>query len=247
MEDSKVETESIAKRLESIRAQIHDAEIKSGRTPGSVRLCAVSKFHPVQAVVEAIEAGQVLFGENRVQEASSKFSELQTICSKPYQLHIIGTLQRNKIKRAVECASCIQSVDRIEVLEDIQKHAASLQKNIEIMFEMHTGEESKAGILCADELYAYAERCANGDFPNVTVTGLMTMAPLTQDTNAIKRSFETLRKLQETLNQKFPGLPVRELSMGMSADFITAIEQGSTLVRIGTAIFGERQYGAVQA
>ena len=242
-----METKSIAENLAHIQEQIRDAEKKSGRKPGSVRLCAVSKFHPVQAVVEAVEAGQLLFGENRVQEAFAKFSELQTLTSKPYQLHIIGTLQRNKIKKAVECATCIQSVDRKEVLEDIQKHAFALGKKIDIMFEIHTGEESKAGIASTDELFMYAERCAKNEFPNIKPLGLMTMAPLTQDTDAIKHSFETLRTLREKLNTQFPTLAIHELSMGMSADFITAIEEGSTMVRIGTAIFGQRQYGATRA
>ncbi len=238
MTDSFVK-ENLLKTLD----QIDRAVAASGRKAGSVSLCAVSKFHPAQAVFDAVEAGQFLFGENRVQEAEKKFLEVEEKFPGKTQLHIIGSLQRNKIKKAVKCASCIQSVDRAEVLEDIEKYAAELGKKINIMFEMHTGEESKAGIETKEILWSLLERCAKNEFAHIKPCGLMTMAPFTEDESLVRKSFSTLRSLKEDANRDFPSLDICQLSMGMSGDFKIAIEEGSTMVRIGTAIFGSREAG----
>lgn len=233
-------TESqIADNFLKIRQQIKDAEVKSGRKEGSVRLCAVSKFHPVDAVKSALKADQFLFGENRVQEAYGKFTELNDSRA---ELHIIGQLQSNKVKKAVEIASCIQSVDRESLLEEIEKQASKLEKNISIFFEYHTAEDSKSGYGDMDSLFVSLENFARGLYPHITPAGLMTMAPFSQDEKLVRLSFEKLRNLKETVNEKFPELPVKELSMGMSGDFSLAIEEGSTMVRVGTALFGERDY-----
>ena len=168
------------------------SRIKAG-LPSSVRLVAVSKFHPAESVEEAFRAGQVLFGENRVQEAAAKFDELRSRGIEP-ELHIIGSLQRNKVKEAVRIASCIQSVDRMELLSEIEKRCVQLGKAVDVLLEIKTGEETKSGF-----------------------TYLMAA--------------------------EFPGLDFGELSMGMSGDYRIAVEEGSTMVRIGTAIFGERDYG----
>ena len=232
---------SIKENLEIIRNKISDAEKKSGRSQGSVKLMAVSKFHPSEAVVEAFEAGQLLFGENRVQEAAEKFPPLIEQHS-DISVHMIGQLQSNKVKKAVTFASCIQSVDRIELLQEIEKQCAKLNRNINILFEYHTGEESKSGYTSEEELCKSLEACAKGDFPHIIPCGFMTMAPFTDDEQLIRNSFITLRQLSEKLKPQFPQLPLTELSMGMSGDFEIAIEEGSTLVRVGTAIFGERDY-----
>lgn len=232
---------SIKENLQSIKNRITDAEKKSGRAQGSVKLMAVSKFHPAEAVVEAYEAGQLLFGENRVQEASEKFPPL--IEQHPeLSVHMIGQLQSNKVKKAVTYASCIQSVDRLELLQEIEKQCAKLDRKINILFEYHTGEESKSGYTTEAELCASIEECAKGSFPHIIPCGFMTMAPFTDDEKLIRKSFITLRELSEKLKPQFPELPLTELSMGMSGDFEIAIEEGSTLVRVGTAIFGERDY-----
>ena len=237
----------IAENLDNIKNQIHQAEQKASVKTGSVRLCAVSKFHPAQAVMDAFDAGQFLFGENRVQEASEKFLLVNQELSdkgikKLPELHIIGSLQSNKVKKAVAIASCIQSVDRIELVEEIEKHCANLGKQISVFFEYHTAEDSKSGYENEDELFKTLERCANGDFPHVIPVGLMTMAPFVSEEAPIRKSFITLRNLRDSIHSRFPSLPIRELSMGMSGDFKIAIEEGSTMVRIGTAIFGERNY-----
>ena len=231
----------VAENLKSILNKIREIEKKSGRAENSVKLLAVSKFHPAESVIEAVEAGQNLFGENRVQEASAKFDQIHSQGINP-SLHIIGSLQRNKVKEAVRIASCIESVDRIELLQEIEKQAAKIDKNIEVLFEVHTGEDSKAGFTSEEDLKAAIEGCANGSFPHVTPKGFMTMAPFTEDKELVRKSFVTLRNLREKFQKDFPNLDLSELSMGMSGDFEIAIEEGSTIVRIGTAIFGERVY-----
>ena len=233
--------QSIKENLEAIRSRIETAEKKSGRTPGSVKLMAVSKFHPSEAVIEAFNAGQLLFGENRVQEASLKFPPL--IEAHPeINVHMIGQLQSNKVKKALEYASCIQSVDRIDLLREIEKQCAKTDRRIKILFEVHTGEESKSGFTSEADLLEAIEKCAEGAFPHIIPEGFMTMAPFTDDEKLVRKSFITLRNLSEKIRPQFPSLSLTELSMGMSGDFEIAIEEGSTLVRVGTAIFGERDY-----
>ena len=231
----------IKQNLEIINTKIRAAEKKSGRAEGSVKLMAVSKFHPVEAVFEAVEAGQFLFGENRVQEAYSKFPVVFEKCSQT-ELHMIGQLQTNKVKHAVEIASCIESVDRIDLLKEIEKQCTKLNKSIKILFEYHTGEESKSGFTNDEDLYKALDMFKNKEFPHIIPHGFMTMAPFTDDKELIRKSFVTLRLLAEKIKREYPMFELPELSMGMSGDFEIAIEEGSTLVRVGTAIFGERVY-----
>ncbi len=236
----------IRENLAEVAANIKDAAEASGRNPKEVRLVAVSKFHPAEAVLEAIQAAKemgltLIFGENRVQEADEKFE----IVRKTYPdalLHIIGSLQRNKAKDAVRISSCIQSVDRIELIEELQKQAEKQKKMIWILFELHTGEESKSGFESTDKIREALNLFAQGKFPNVLPEGFMTMAPLTKDESVIRKSFITLRECRDVLAKEFPQYKMPELSMGMSGDYKIAISEGSTMVRIGTAIFGERQY-----
>ena len=232
---------SIKENLEIIRNRIAQAEKKSGRSQGSVKLMAVSKFHPAQAVEEAFSAEQLLFGENRVQEASEKFPPIISLHPE-INVHMIGQLQSNKVKKAVEFASCIQSVDRIELLQEIEKQCSKINKNIKILFEIHTGEESKSGYESEKDLCQSIEACAKGDFPHIIPAGFMTMAPFTDDEILVRKSFISLRELSFKLRDQYKELDLSELSMGMSGDFEIAIEEGSTLVRVGTAIFGERDY-----
>ncbi len=237
------EAVSVSDNLAKVLNQIKDACINAGRVPTDVKLVAVSKFHPAEAVKEAIKAGQTLFGENRVQEASGKFDEVR----KEYpsaELHIIGQLQRNKVKEAVRVASCIESVDRIELLDEIEKQCAKIDKKIDILFELHTGEESKSGFESVKGITDALDVFKAGKYPHIIPTGFMTMAPLTEDKEIIRKSFKTLKECREQLKEKYPEYPLNELSMGMSCDFEIAIEEGSTMVRIGTAIFGHRDYGA---
>lgn len=230
---------SVADNLRRVLDTIAEAEVKSGRKPGSVSLVAVSKFNPVEAVLEAIAAGQFLFGENRVQEAVPKFQKVQKLYGNT-ELHIIGTLQRNKVKKALTVASCIQSVDRIELLEEIEKQAAVLNKTVPVLFEYHTGEESKSGFCDLDSLLRAVEYGESA--PHIIPKGFMTMAPFTTDQKEILASFRKLKDIRQQVQSRFSALTLDQLSMGMTNDFPLAIQEGATLVRIGTAIFGARWY-----
>lgn len=231
--------EMIKTNIEKIKTQIKEAEKKAGRKEESVKLLAVSKFHPVEAVYDAIAAGQLDFGENRVQEAFSKFPEVFQKFP-DVNLHIIGQLQTNKVKKAVELASMIESVDRLDLVKEIEKQCAKIGKNIEILLEFHTGEESKSGYKTVESLEETLEFIAQGNAPHVIPRGFMTMAPFTEDKEQIKKSFSLMRKTAEEMQEKFKNFDLSELSMGMTHDFEIAIQEGSTEVRVGTAIFGKR-------
>ena len=236
MDNSK---EKIKQQLELINETIRLTEKKSGRKENSVKLEAVSKFHPLQSVLDAIDSGQLLFGENRVQEACEKFKQVMQN-DKKFELHIIGSLQRNKVKNAVLIADCIESVDRLELLKEIEKQCSKINKRIQVLFEMHTGEDSKSGFKNTSELQTALDFCANAS--HIIPKGFMTMAPFTSDEKLIRNSFSSLRNTSEEMKVHYPQFDFSELSMGMSGDYQIAIEEGSTLVRIGTAIFGERNY-----
>ncbi len=230
---------SIAQNLATIHDAIRAAESDAARAAHNVRLVAVSKFHTADAVAEAIAAGQTLFGENRVQEAAAKFTGLAAR-GLPFELHIIGTLQRNKVRDAVKIASCIQSVDRIEVLQEIERQCAKIGKTIAVLFELRTGEATKAGFSDYAALEYAVALCAQGQFPHVMPRGLMTIAPNTDDQEKIRAAFRTVRETRDRLAEAYPTLRLTELSMGMSGDYRIAISEGATMVRIGTAIFGAR-------
>lgn len=232
---------NIAENLKVIKQKIKEAEKRAGREEGSVKLMAVSKFHPSEDVISAIGAGQFLFGENRVQEAFEKFPPI--IEAHPeVELHMIGVLQSNKVKNAVKVASCIESVDRLSLLDEIEKQCSKIDKKIKVLFEFHTGEESKSGFETEEELEQALTAITEGKYPHVIPAGFMTMAPFTDDKERVRQSFIMLRELSKRMKEKYPQFEMKELSMGMSGDFEIAIEEGSTLVRVGTAIFGERDY-----
>ena len=205
--------EQIAENFESVRNQIKETEKKSGRNEGCVKLCAVSKFHPAEDVLAALKTGQMLFGENRVQEAFAKFTQINSVSKIKPELHIIGSLQTNKVKKAVEIASCIQSVDREELLAEIEKQCAKFEKKIEVFFEIHTGEDSKSGYKEKSVLLKSVENCANGIYPYIVPKGLMTMAPFTQDEKLIRASFSELRNLTDDPTNPLHSLALIELRL----------------------------------
>lgn len=212
--------------------------------PESVGLVAVSKFHPSEDLKEAYEAGQRAFGENRVQEMVAKAEELREVCPE-IEWHFIGTLQRNKVKYIVPFVSIIESVSSIKLLNEIEKQAAKVDRQIDILLEAHvTDEESKTGF-DVDELMEAARLIATtDDYPHIRVCGVMGMATLTEDEHRIRQDFIHIRKIYEELKESlFKDKDYfRQISMGMSGDYKLAIEEGSTSVRIGTAIFGPRVY-----
>jgi hypothetical protein len=231
---------SISEAIDRVKERLEASASRAGRNVSDIRLMAVSKFHDGHAVVDAYEAGIRLFGESRVQEAREKFSSL--FQTRPdIELHLIGSLQRNKTKYAVELFPCVQSVDRDEIIGELARRAAAAGRIVDILFEMHTGEESKSGYPDRNALAQAVETALSS--PSVRVRGLMTMAPFTEDQEVVRTSFRSLVSARDFLSSRFPGVDFSVLSMGMTNDFEIAVEEGSTLVRVGTAIFGPRPVG----
>jgi len=225
----------ITENLQTLRNRIDQICSEVKRDSKSVKLIAVSKSFGVDEIKQAIQANQIEFGENKAQELVAKFNVLgnQVIW------HFIGHLQKNKVKYAVRTADYIHSVDSVSLAEEVQKHAEKLGKNQKILIEVKTSEEeTKSGVTEKDEIKKIVKYCTQAS--NLNLIGLMTIAPLTEDKNLIRKSFSYLRKLKEELNSE--GYSLQELSMGMTSDYEIAIEEGATMLRIGSAIFGERTY-----
>jgi pyridoxal phosphate enzyme (YggS family) len=226
---------SIAANLERIRNEIVDACARAHREPSTVALMAVSKVHPVEAILEAYAAGQRLFGENRVQEWQSK----QPAVSAPdLEMHLIGPLQNNKTNKAAELFHAVDTLDSFKTAERLHRAAAALNKTIPVLVEVKLSpEETKHGLAPA-ELSTLLDQLAPLD--RLNVRGLMTVPPWSEDAETARPYFQHLRRLRDDLQPARPTLT--ELSMGMTNDFRVAIEEGSTTVRIGTAIFGKRVF-----
>lgn len=225
-------TATTAARLSRIEQAIIDAARASGRDPATVRLVAVSKTQPVAKIREAIDAGVAIFGENKVQEAESKIAE---IGRGAVEWHLIGHLQSNKARRAVKLFDMIHSVDSVDLagrLERICEEENRSELPVLIQVDL-AGESSKNGIAAVDlpELVDFMQQCRY-----VRLRGLMTVPPYFEDVEMVRPYFARLRELRDRFVQK------GELSMGMSHDFEIAITEGATIVRVGTAIFGERDY-----
>jgi PLP dependent protein len=219
--------------ISGVRRRMEDAARRAGRSPSGVRLMAVTKTFPREDVLEAMEAGLTLFGENRVQEAEEKYSEVP---GKP-ELHLIGHLQRNKARAASGLFSCVQSIDKPETAEALDARCADRGVTMDVLLELNTsGEPTKSGFLAREDLLRGLDSIFR--LPHLRVRGLMTVGPLAADERGIRASFTLLRSLYEELRPGFPGFDT--LSMGMSGDFELAIEEGSTLVRVGTPLFGAR-------
>lgn len=232
---------SIEENLKIINDKINNSILKSNRAEKSVKLLAVSKFHPVEEIIQAVDCNQFMFGENHVQEAKLKFPSILEY-NKNVSLHMIGQLQTNKVKDITKICDCIQSVDRKKLICEIEKQCEKINKTIKILFEIHTGEESKSGFTDEKDFYEVINDFSDNKYPHIIPCGFMTMAPFTKDEKLIHNSFKKLRLFQEKIQKEYPEFDLSELSMGMSNDFEIAIEEGSTIVRVGTAIFGERNY-----
>lgn len=225
----------IAQNVKNIIDKVDYCCKKNGRKNSDVTIIAVSKNFGVEEIREAYNASMINFGENKAQELEAKFSQLGNMVN----WHFIGHLQVNKVKYVAKSAGVIHSVDSIKLADEINKRAANLDKVQNILLEIKTSDEaSKFGLTDENEIIKLAEHCAVSS--NLKLLGLMTIAPFTDDEKLIRKSFAGLRDLKERLNLR--GHSLTELSMGMTHDFEIAIEEGSTLLRIGTAIFGERNY-----
>ncbi|AZB29037.1 MULTISPECIES: YggS family pyridoxal phosphate-dependent enzyme [Chryseobacterium] len=209
-------------------------DIKS-RLPENVQLVAVSKTHPVSSIQEVYDLGQKVFGENKVQELVEK----HPLLPKDIQWHIIGHLQTNKVKYIAEFVDTIQSVDSEKVLNEINKEAGKHNRKIKVLLQVKIAEEDTKFGLEIEDAKSLFEKFVNGKFENIEITGLMGMATFTEDENQIKKEFLILKNLFDELSQT---QKLETLSMGMSDDFPIAIECGANSVRVGSAIFGRRDY-----
>jgi len=227
---------SIAENIARLKEEIAAACRKAGRDEREVALMAVSKVHPVEAILEAYEAGQRLFGENKVQEYEAKSARVGGL--EGAQVHLIGPLQSNKTNKAAELFDAIDAVDALKIAERLEKAAAERGKLLPVLIEVKLShEESKHGV-APEELPGLLD--AMRGMTAVQAVGLMTVPPWSEDAETARPYFRELRRLRDELVKTHPG--VTQLSMGMSNDFAVAIAEGSTCVRVGTAIFGKRVY-----
>jgi len=226
----------ITENIKLVREQIERKCLEIGRNPKEIRLIAVSKNFSTDDINSAFENGIEDFGENKAQELISKFDVL----GNKVTWHFIGHLQKNKAKFVVRAAEYIHSVDSLSLANEINKRAGQVNKIQKILFQVKTSEEeTKSGIETEEELISIVE--GSGKLKNVEPIGLMTIAPLTDSEQEIRKSFKYLRKLKDEFNRSgFKN--IKELSMGMTSDFEIAIEEGATILRIGSAIFGQRDY-----
>ena len=225
----------IAANLADIRDKISAAAQRAGRDPSAVKLVAVSKTHPAGSVTAAVAAGQSVFGESRVQEARDKIPA----CPPGLEWHFIGHLQKNKVRQALPLFSFFHSIDSAALADAINRIAGETGKSVEGLLEVNiSGEQTKHGFT-AEELRK--EFAALTKLPHLGIRGLMTMAPYSDNPGDARPVFRLLRELRDEL-QAAHNRPLPELSMGMSGDFEPAIEEGATLVRIGSSIFGARPY-----
>lgn len=221
---------SIAQNIERITAQL----------PQGVKLVAVSKFHPIERLQEAYAAGQRIFGENRAQELAAKAPQMPS----DVEWHFIGHLQKNKVRMIMPWASTIQSIDSTELLQLVNKEAARIDRHVNVLLQLHVAKEQTKNGFTVEEVLKAASEGAFSTLSNVTITGMMAMATFTSDMEQVASEFEqvhdTFVKLRDNYfagDERF-----KEISMGMSNDWPIAVQHGATLVRIGTDIFGQREY-----
>jgi hypothetical protein len=224
---------SVAQNLERVREQIAGAAAKVGRAVDEIELVAITKMHPADKVREAIEAGQTLFGESRVQEARAKIPELPS----NLRWHFVGHLQKNKIRHALPLFELFHSIDSLALAQDMNRVANEEGMHPRVLLEVNVaGEGSKFGFK-PETVRAEMESLLA--LPRLSIEGLMCIPPLAEEAEASRAFFVQLRELRDALEKEFD-LKLPQLSMGMTSDFPVAVEEGATLVRVGTAIFGER-------
>ena len=227
---------SLKERLTELSTELAELATQAGRSPEEIKLIAVSKTHPSELIAEAFQAGQVCFGENRVQEASEKIERLQ---NPVIEWHLIGHLQKNKARFCPGRFDWIHSIDSQELLELLEKQCALQSQPIQILLQANLSQEnSKSGVSDYDNLCRLLEKAQDCQW--LSCRGLMTMAAATDDANEIRRTFAQLRTWLEKLRNEFTLTTFTELSMGMSSDYRIAIAEGATMIRLGTALFGER-------
>ncbi len=226
---------SIVDNYKKIREEIAEIAASSGRNPGDIRIIAVSKTFDETVVQRAIDAGIRVFGENKVQEAKQKVPKLNG----DFTFHMVGRLQSNKARDAVTLFDMIHSIDKIDTAEKVDLEAGRIGKTQKVLIQVNaSGEENKSGV-APESAVELVKRIR--EMKHLELCGLMTMAPFTDDENVIRKTFRKTRQLLDEINNSLK-TEFGELSMGMSSDYRIAVEEGATLVRIGTAIFGHRNY-----
>jgi pyridoxal phosphate enzyme (YggS family) len=223
----------VAENLECVRGQITQAAAKAGRTLEEVELVAITKTHPAEKVREAVDAGHTLFGESRVQEARAKISELPS----NLRWHFVGHLQKNKIRHALPLFELFHGIDSLALAQEMNRMAAEEGGHPSVLLEVNVAEEGSKFGFKAETLRGEMESLLA--LPRLSIEGLMCIPPLADEAEASRKFFGQLRELRDSLEKEFD-LRLPHLSMGMTQDFWIAVEEGATLVRVGTAIFGER-------
>jgi pyridoxal phosphate enzyme (YggS family) len=227
----------IAEAFKAVQERINSSALKAGRSPDSIKLVAVSKTIALQKIIEAVNAGVSIVGENKVQEARDKITELRKRNTHlNIEWHLIGNLQKNKAKTAVHLFDLIHSLDSLSLAEELNKYSQRFNKRQRVLIQVKLSVEPRKYGVMEKDLMALLERLARME--NLRPEGLMTMPPFYEDPEKTRPYFKNLRDISVKTCEK--GFPLKELSMGMSHDFEVAIEEGATMVRIGTAIFGER-------
>ena len=228
--------EKLATNIAQVRSTIAEAAQRGGRTPDEIKLVAVSKSKPVELVQMAYNLGVTDFGENRVQEALPKIAAFHP---QGLRWHMIGHLQSNKASKVVSPFYSVQSVDSLHLAQTLNRHAGEQGKRLAVLLQVNvSGEASKEGLSPAEALDVAGQVLA---LPHIQVEGLMTIAPLVEDAEQVRPVFRELRLLRDQLRTEVPSSSWQHLSMGMTDDYQVAIEEGATIVRIGRAIFGERE------
>lgn len=218
----------------------HVKEFQSVAQKNDVKIVAVSKTKPPEDIMQAYQAGQTIFGENKAQELVSKYESLP----REITWHMIGHLQRNKVKYIVPFVDLIQSVDSLRLLKEVNKQAAKIDRKVNVLLQIHIAEEESKFGFSQEEVLELLNSQEIRNFKNITIKGLMGMATFTDDTHQVRKEFRSLKSFFEQIRSGFDleNVSMEELSMGMSGDYQIAIEEGSTMIRVGSSIFGSRNY-----
>ncbi|MCX7883440.1 MAG: YggS family pyridoxal phosphate-dependent enzyme [Caloramator sp.] len=227
---------NLSENIEHVKERIERAAKRSGRDSKEILLIAVSKTQSVEKIIKARDLGHEVFGENKVQEILAKYDEVKNV-----KWHMIGHLQRNKVKYIIDKVEMIHSLDSVELAQEINKRAEKIGKIMPVLIQINIGkEDSKSGIY-EEELEEFIEKLI--DFKNICISGIMTIPPKSDNELETRMYFKKMRIIFENLkNYKYDNFDIKYLSMGMTADFELAIEEGANIIRVGTGIFGKRKY-----
>ncbi len=231
-------SDEIKMNLQAVHKRIESACAKCGRNPGEVRLLMATKTVEPERILQAMSYGEMLIGENKVQELAEKFEALSSV---KHETHFIGHLQTNKIKEVIKYADCIESVDRFELAEKLSKRLQAENRSIDILIQVNTSAETSKFGCAPEQAVPLTEKIAA--LPNLNIKGLMTIGLFSDDNGKVRECFKLLQKIRKDIEAKhLPDVSMKVMSMGMTGDLEIAIEEGSTLIRVGTAIFGKRVY-----